>query len=81
MATGRLDIHSGVDRLLNYPGIGYLLGLPTRSDTCTLSTGVPTNGKAGFAPGCLFLNFRGSVGSLLYINTGSNTSTTWLDIA
>lgn len=35
---------------------------------------VPTDGTAGFAPGCLFLKRAGTVGAALYINEGSKTS-------
>lgn len=82
MAEQRFDIATGVDRLFFYSGIGHLVGLPTRPGTSsTATTGVPTNGIAGFAKGALFHNFLGSAGSLLYINTGSNTSATWTNIA
>lgn len=80
MASGRFDIQTGVDRLMLYPGRGHLLGIPTNSASSNSSTGVPTNSVAGFAKGALFINFKGSVGTLLYVNTGSNTSTTWLNV-
>ena len=81
MADGRFDIFAGVDRLFFVSGIGHILGLPTRpGGSSTAVTGVPTNGILGFAPGALFINFKGSVGSLLYINTGTNASATWTNI-
>jgi hypothetical protein len=81
MAVTRLDIQSGVDRLMFVAGVGHMLGLPTRPGTSSAATtGVPTAGIAGFAPGALFLNYKGSVGSLLYVNTGSNTSATWTNV-
>ncbi len=43
--------------------------------------GAPTNSQPGFVKGCLYQNLSGSAGSLLYINTGSVTSSTWLNIA
>lgn len=82
MAVSRIDIESGVDRLMFYSGQGHLLGLPTRGGTSSNSTtGIPTDGIAGFAPGALFLNFKGGAGSSLYVNIGTNTSTNWLNIA
>lgn len=41
----------------------------------------PSNGVAGYAKGCLWINDQGSAGSLLYINTGSTTSATWTNLA
>lgn len=82
MALPRFDIGSGVDRMFFVTGVGHLFGFPTHpGESSTATTGVPTNGIAGFAPGALFMNYKGSVGSLLYINTGTQTSATWLNIA
>ncbi len=41
----------------------------------------PTNGQPGYATGCLWRNLAGTVGGILYLNTGTKTSTTWLNIA
>lgn len=82
MAESRIDIQTGVDRLMFVPGIGHLMGLPTMPGTSSAATtGVPTAGIAGFAKGALFHNFKGSTGTLLYVNTGSNTSATWTNVA
>ena len=82
MAETRFDIQSGVDRLMFLNNQGHMIGLPTRPGTSSAATtGVPTAGIVGFAPGALFLNFKGSTGSLLYINTGTKTSATWTNIA
>ena len=81
MSLSRFDINNSVDRLMFKEGYGHMLAFPTRPGTSsTATTGVPTNSIAGFAPACLFLNFKGSVGSLLYVNTGSNTSATWTNV-
>lgn len=81
-AVSRLDLPLGVDRFGFIPPYGHLFGIPTRSDTANLTTGVPTNGKAGWAPGAVFFNFLSSgAGTCLYVNTGSKTSTTWTNIA
>ena len=80
-ASQRLDVDPSVDRLLFIPGYGHLIGIPTRpGTTCTATTGVPTNSVGGFAKSALFFNFLGSAGSLIYVNTGTNLSTTWTNI-
>ena len=83
MAMTRLDIDSGVDRLMYLSGNGHMIGLPTRPGTSSAATtGVPTNGIQGFAPGALFLNFKSSgPGSALYVNQGTFASATWLNLA
>lgn len=48
----------------------------TREESVT----TPTNGASGYAPGCLWQNMAGSAGSVLYVNIGTNTSATWLNI-
>lgn len=81
MATTRGDVQSGVDRDMFISGVGHMRGFPTRPGTSsTVTTGVPTDGIAGFAPGALFQNFKGGIGTLLYINRGTNTSATWVAI-
>ena len=81
MAVSRLDLDSGVDRLMYYPGVGHMIGLPTRPGTSSAATtGVPTNAIQGFAPGAIFLNFKGSIGSSLYVNTGTFASSTWTNV-
>ncbi len=81
MAVTNFDIQSGVDRLFRIVGYGHLLGLPTRpGSSSTDVTGVPTNGIKGFAKSALFLNFKGSIGSYVYANTGTYASATWTNI-
>ncbi len=81
-AISRFDVDSGVDRLMFINGQGHLIGLPTRPGfTSTATTGVPTNSVAGYAKSALFFNFLGGVGTFLYVNIGSQTSSTWLNIA
>lgn len=41
----------------------------------------PTNGVVGYAPSCLWHNLAGTVGTLIYVNTGTFASATWLNIA
>lgn len=82
MAVTRGDIQSGVDRDQFISGVGHMRGFPTRPGfSSTAGTGVPTNGIPGFGFGALFQNFKGGVGSALYVNVGTNLSATWLNIA
>ncbi len=41
----------------------------------------PTNSQSGFQVGCFWINTAGAAGTIFYVNTGSATSTTWLNIA
>jgi hypothetical protein len=65
------------------PGSGLLAIMATVGlvGANNVTTGVPTNGISGYAPGCLFINSIGSAGSLVYTNVGTSTSATWLNIA
>lgn len=82
MAISRLDIDSAVDRLMLINGRGHMFGFPSRpGESSTVTTGVPTNAIAGFAPGAIFFNNKGAAGSALYINTGTQTSALWVNIA
>jgi hypothetical protein len=60
---------------------GRLVYLPGRGTLQAWGSTVPTNGQTGFAPGCLYQNLAGTAGSVLYVNTGTFTSSTWLNIA
>lgn len=44
-------------------------------------TSAPTNGVLGYSTGCLWINKSGTAGSILYINQGTTTSSTWFAIA
>ncbi len=80
-AISRLDLDSSVDRLMFVNGQGHMIGLPTRPGTSsTATTGVPTNAIAGWAPGAIFLNFKGGPGTALYVNIGTNASSNWINI-
>jgi hypothetical protein len=80
--SSRINKQSGIDRDEFVSGLGHLKGFPTMPGTSSAATtGVPTNGIAGFAPGALFQNWKGTVGSVLYVNVGTATSATWVNIA
>lgn len=58
--------------IIQKPGVGILVA--------SLAT-TPTNGAAGYARGCLFINSAGNgTNTDTYINQGSSTSATWLNI-
>jgi hypothetical protein len=81
MSIARLDIDSYTDRLMYKEGYGHLIGLPTQPGvTSAVTTGIPTNGTAGFAPGCLFLNFKGGPSTAQYVNIGTNASSQWINV-
>lgn len=81
MAISRFDIDSSVDRLMFLNNEGHLIGLPFRPGTSSaVGTGVPVNGLIGWAPGALFYNVKGTVGSCLYVNVGTNQSSLWVNI-
>jgi hypothetical protein len=80
MSIARLDIDSAVDRIMFLSGYGNMMAFPSLpGTTSTAGTGVPTNGTSGFAPGCLFLNYKatGGAGSVLYVNSGTSNSSAW----
>lgn len=82
-AVSRDDIQDATGKRSFLPGYGHLRAWPghANSGDYTAGTGVPSNGKTGYAVGCLWQNTLGSVGSALYANVGTNTSTTWVNIA
>lgn len=46
-----------------------------------VSTTAPVNGQAGFAPGCFYTVPNAAAGAIFWLNTGTNLSSTWLNIA
>lgn len=82
MAVSRADIGNSVDRDTFVVGYGHMRGFPTRPGVSSAATtGVPTDGIAGFATGAIFQNFKGGAGTALYVNIGTKTSTNWLNLA
>jgi hypothetical protein len=78
MAISRFDIDSSVDRLMFVDGRGHLIGLPNRpGESSNTTTGVPTDGLKGWAPGALFFNYKANPGTL-YVNRGTYASSTWV---
>lgn len=60
---------------------GVVVAITPAQASYVIKSAVPTNGVPGFMPGCFWQNRNGTAGSLFYINTGSATSATWLNIA
>lgn len=58
----QVNLHDGTGDIASIPGYGKVIDSGTT---------VPTDGDAGYAPGCLFIDI--SAGAV-YINEGSNTS-------
>ncbi len=83
MATSRRDFQAAVDRSDWMPNRGFLVGFPfLPGQTSNATTGVPTDGVAGFATGALFYNVKATTTApRVYVNTGSNTSATWTPLA
>jgi hypothetical protein len=68
----RQDIQDATGVITRLPPVGVLHAY---------GSGAPTNAQAGFAKGCLYQNYNGAAGSLLYLNTGTALSSTWTVIA
>jgi len=80
-----LDVTGGLGELVRaeMAGQGTVIMLATigTPGTYNTSTGVPTNGIPGYSKGALFINPLGSAGSLLYVNQGTSTSSSWASVA
>ncbi len=83
MSTTRDDVQDATGKRTFISGRGFMRAFPmdANSGDYTAVTGVPTNGKVGYAPGCLWQNYLGTAGTILYVNTGTAASSTWLAIA
>lgn len=68
----RQELQDATGVILRKPPVGVLKQIATTT---------PTNGQAGFATGCVWVNTSGTAGSIYYINTGTNTSSTWTNLA
>lgn len=69
----RHDVQDGTGIIERYPPVGNLQ---------VYGAGPPTNGQAGFVPGCTYQNISATLaGTFLYVNTGTSTSSVWTPIA
>jgi len=59
--TKPLDLHADVDRIASVAGLTVI----------GVGSSPPTNGTAGYAPGCLFLD---TTNAKAYVNEGTSTS-------
>lgn len=59
---------------------GGLVFDPLDNRLIAYGAATPTNSAAGYQPGCIYINTAGSVGSLVYVNTGTLASSTWTNI-
>lgn len=59
---------------------GKILEVPTIGIVFASQNAAPTASLAGYAPGCIFINTAGAVGSFVYVNSGTLASATWSNI-
>lgn len=57
--------------IIDQPGVGIIFASKAAA---------PTASASGYAPGCIFVNTAGSIGSFVYANTGTKTSATWTNL-
>lgn len=55
-------------------GVFPVAHLPNVGHTYVVGTTVPTDGTAGYAPGCIFSKYNGAAGTVFYLNEGTATS-------
>ena len=61
-------------------GTGVMLSKPPVGISYTVLATTPTNSIPGYHVGSIWINTAGTIGSIVYVNTGSATSTTWTNI-
>ncbi len=66
----RQDVQDATGRSEYNPGYGQMRAW---------GSAAPTNGQQGFAPGCLYQNLAGTIGTCFYINVGTFLSSQWLN--
>lgn len=59
--------------ITGFPGIGNAI--------VAEGSGAPSNSVAGYATGCLYFRRDGAAATALYLNVGSNTSSSWVIVA
>lgn len=80
MAASRDDVQDATGRRTYIAVRGNMRGWPSKSGVDYTGSGIPTNGIPGFAPGASYQNFLGGAGTAFYINVGTVTSATWVEI-
>lgn len=60
-----LDLHAPVDAVARKPGVGVVIAT---------GTSAPSDGAAGYAKGCLFIDTDASAGAQLLVNEGTSSS-------
>ena len=64
----RINLQDATGVYLYVPNVG-IMGI--------VGSGAPTNGQAGYGTGCIYNRTDGGSNTSIYVNEGSNTSTTW----
>ena len=80
MAVTKDDVQDATGRRTYIPVRGNMRGWPGKLNVDYTGSGIPTNGIPGFAPGATFQNFLGAAGSAFYVNVGTVTSATWVEL-
>jgi hypothetical protein len=80
MAVTRDDIQDPTGCRTLLPGVGFMRGFGPSDIAGSQTVGTPPAGAAGFAPGAIWQNAAGANGTFLYVNIGTSTSATWLNI-
>lgn len=57
---------------------GILIHISGYGATLAAGNTVPANGTTDYAPGCIFIKYNGTAGSLVYVNQGTVTSCTFV---
>lgn len=61
-------------------GTGVISSYGANTIVDVIQNVAPTNGKAGYAPGCSWRNTAGTVGTTFYVNVGTALSSDWLTV-
>src|ERR1700734_143414 len=67
----RQDVQDATGRSEYNPGYGQMRAW---------GKGSPTNGQQGFAPGCIYQNLTGVIGTCLWCNIGTFSSSQWINV-
>lgn len=62
-------------------GTGVIAAARPDGVTILQQHSTPTNSVKGYTPGCIWINMSGTAGTVLYVNIGTASSTTWVAIA
>ena len=61
-------------------GRGDLLANSAGQSLFHYDSAAPSNGVSGYAVGCIWMNYSGTAGTIFYVNQGTTTSATWINL-